>query len=280
MLESADLSGHVALVTGGRRGIGRAIARRLGACGARVVISGEKRSDEGVEETLASFGQAGIPVAFVTCDLADEGSRSELVRRASEPFGPVDILVNNAAVGGHGTAPSDISLALRRAIFEVNLQAPIDLTQQALPAMRGRGYGRILNLLSETMREPPIPHSSPPEVVRSLVVYGASKIALERYGFGLAAELFGTGVHVNGLYPHRVCVTEQNSPRALEALRRDPSQAESLEVMAEAAFLLVAGSYTGLSVTSRQLLHSADQPVRSLDGKTVIGDARSVPDLG
>ena len=236
------------------------------------------RARAGLRDFGPDLSLEGLSV-FVDA-LHREAELTELVQRASEPFGPVDILVNNAAVGGHGTAPSDIPLALRPTIFEVNLQAPIDLTQQALPTMRARGYGRILNLLSETMHEQPIPHASPQEVVRSLVVYGASKLALERSTFGLAAELFGTGVQVNGFRPQRVCVTEENSPRALQALSRDPSMAESLEVMAEAAFLLVAGSYTGLSVTSRQLLQSAQQPVRSLDGARVVGDARSVPDLG
>ncbi len=274
-----DLSGHVALVTGGRQGIGRAIARRLSAAGARIVIAAKHRSDERVEETLAAFKAAGVTVGFLDFDLNDAAARGEAIAKAGAFFGPVDILVNNAAVGGIGTKPSDISLETRREIFEVNVQGPIDLIQQALPSMRQKGWGRILNLLSETMREPAIPYSTSPAVVQSLVVYGASKIALERYTLGLAAELFGTGIHVNAIYPHSVCVTENNSPRALAGLKANPSAAESVEMMAEAAYLMIAGDVTGLSMSSRKTLQFHQQPLHALDGKTVIGDAMTVPVL-
>jgi len=111
------------------------------------------------------------------------------------------------------------------------------------------------------------------------VVYGASKSALERYTQGLASELQGSGIAVSGLYPHKVCVTEENSDVARAALRAHPEMAESVEMMAEAALLLVAGPLTGVAMSSRALLHSFQQPLHALDGRTVIGDFNSIPEL-
>lgn len=103
---------------------------------------------------------------------------------------------------------------------------------------------------------------------------------MERVGTGLAHELHGTNICVNGLRPHRVCVTEANSSAALAAMRANPEVAEGLEVMAQAALLLIEGSLTGHSVSSREMLFGSQSPLMSLDGKQVIGDANTLPDLG
>ncbi len=273
-----NLDGHVALVTGGRRGIGRGIARRLAAQGAGVVIGVESRSEDHVDETIALWKSLGRPLGVLEVDLVDDKARSDAVARAGEFFGPIDILVNNAA-GNPRTPPSAMPLADRRQMFELNLHAPIDLVQQALPGMRERRWGRILNILSETIHQSAIPYSGPAQHTHQTAVYGASKSALERYTLGLAAELHGSNIHVNGVYPQRVCVTEANSESALAALRRHPDWGEGLEVMAEAAMLLIAGSVSGVSMSSRRLLQLFQQPLHALDGTTVIGDAHTLPTL-
>jgi NAD(P)-dependent dehydrogenase (short-subunit alcohol dehydrogenase family) len=272
----SSLEGRVAFVTGGRRGIGRAIARRLAAHGAAVVIGVLSRTEDRVDETIEIFARAGHKLAIVESDLIDPAGRSDLIARASEPFGCIDILVNNAA-GNPRAAPSAMSLTDRRRMLELNFHAPVDLTQQSLPSMRKRGWGRILNLLSESIRQAPIPYAQTAGFVHDVVLYGASKASLERYSKGLAAEMHGSGILVNGVYPHRVCLTESNSKAALTAVRASPESAEGLEMMAEAAMLLINGPLTGIAMSSRQLLHAFQQPLYALDGVTVIGDANTIP---
>ena len=231
----SDLSGHVALITGASRGIGRAISRRLAAHGAAVVVSASARSCAGLDETRELICQGGGQAASVEADLANAVTRERLVARAAEYFGPIDILVNNAAAISAYAPPSTIDLPARQAMFEVNLQAPIDLIQQALPAMRSRGWGRILNISSETAQPPPILLAGPARLVHALVLYGASKAALDRYTLGLAAELHGTGITVNSLAPYRIAASESAAQVAALVAKTKPEWVEPLEMMAEGA---------------------------------------------
>jgi NAD(P)-dependent dehydrogenase (short-subunit alcohol dehydrogenase family) len=198
---SALPAGSVALVTGASRGIGRAIARRLAAQGAAVVVHASPRSQAGLDETVALVRAAGGRAAAVAADLADAAARATLLAAAAEPFGAVTVLVNNAAANPAYAPPSRIDLAARHTGFEVNFHAPVDLCQQALPAMKAAGWGRIVNLSSEMAQQPPIPYPGPAKLVHGLVLYGAAKAALERYTVGLAAELHGTGITANALLP-------------------------------------------------------------------------------
>ncbi|MDB5986337.1 MAG: hypothetical protein JWR16_1390 [Nevskia sp.] len=273
-----SLDGRVALVTGARRGIGRAIAQRLAAHGAAVVIASRTAKDEGVEETLASIRQAGGRAAIEPLDLADATFRAGYIARAAAHFGPVDILVNNAATNNY-QKPSAMDDTYRHKLFEVNFHAPIDLIQQALPAMREKGYGRILNITSAGATAMEIPYSGSVQVVLGLVFYGASKAALDRFTLGLATELHGTGIHANALLPCAVVITGGSSPGAIAYLRTNPSAGESVEMMAEAAFLLTVAPLNGRVMKSRQVLEMLQQPLHALDGKTVIGDALTLPKL-
>jgi NAD(P)-dependent dehydrogenase (short-subunit alcohol dehydrogenase family) len=237
------------------------------------------RSESFVDETIEMFARDRHKLAIVECDLSDPLARRDVILRAAAYFGSVDVLINNAAANPR-TPPSAMTLADRRAMFEINLQAPIDLAQQCLPAMRERGWGRIVNLLGDAIRQPPIPYSGSAANSHAIAVFGASKVALERYTLGLAIELGGSGIQVNGVYPHRVCVTEEQTDTARAALQHRPDLAEGVEMMAEAAMMLVAGPLTGISTSSRQLLQTFQQPLMALDGVTVIGDANTIPDLG
>jgi len=270
------LAGRVALVTGASRGIGRAIARRLAAHGAAVVVSASARSQEGLAQTVALIAGAGGRAAAVSADLADAAQRGGLVAAAAAAFGAPDILVNNAAAIPAYAPPSRIDLRARLATFEINFHAPVDLVQQALPAMRERGWGRIVNLSSEMAQQPPIPYPGPAKFVHALALYGASKAALERYTLGLAAELAGSGITANTLAPVKIALSESAEVVARQAAAANPHWVEPLEMMAEAAWLLVAGSYTGLVVKSRELLQLAQAPLHALDGHTVIGDATTL----
>ena len=270
------LSGHVALVTGGRRGIGAAIAKRLAAAGVSVVLAAQTAEDDGLQQTMDAITAAGGRVASTIFDLADGEARAGAVERAAEAFGPIDILVNNAATNNYAP-PSAMDLAFRRLMFEVNTHGPIDLVQQTLPHMKAQGWGRIINITSASREQAELPYSPSHGAI---VVYGASKLALERFTTGLAAELSGTGITTNSYYPTAVCVTGANSEAALTALRKNPQIAESVEMMAEAAMLLMQSGMTGLALPSREVLFLMQSPLHALDGTTVIGDANTLADLG
>lgn len=273
MRAPATLVGRVALVTGASRGIGRAIARRLAAHGAAVVVTASARSQDGLRETCALIESAGGRAAACVADLADESARATLVAQAADSFGAIDILINNAAAITAYAPPSRIDLAARRAMFEINFHAPVDLIQQALPGMRERSWGRIVNLSSEMVRQPPVPYPGPAKFVHALAAYGASKAALERYAAGLAAELHGSGVSVNTLAPYKIARSESAEAVAAQAALLHPDWVEPLEMMAEAAYQLTVGSHNGWLAVSRAVLQRLQVPLHALDGATVIGDA-------
>jgi len=271
------LAGRVALVTGASRGIGRAIAARLAAEGASVVISASRRGAHGdlegtLDEAVSALTAAGAQVAGETADLSDESARADLVARAEAHFGPLDILVNNAAMARWGL-PSQVSLRHRRQLLEVNLHAPVDLAQQALPGMRQRRRGWILNISSHSARQPEVPYRDGPEPVHAIAAYGASKAALERYTRGLAHEVAADGVYVNALAPFAIVLTQEAARFAGGIAARHPDMAEQVEVLVEAALELVTAPHVGRVVHSRQILHEVARPVRGLDGREVLGDA-------
>lgn len=278
-----SLHGRVALVTGASRGIGRAIAQRLAAEGAAVVVCASRLGAHGklagtLEECVAEVTAGGGRAAAVVANLADADERGDLVARAEAAFGPLDILVNNAAMGRWGP-PSTTSLADRRKLLEVNLHAPVDLAQQALPGMRERRRGWILNISSDSARQPAVPYRDTPEAAHAIVAYGASKAALDRYTQGLAHEVAGDGVYVNGLAPVAIVLTQEAARVAGGLARRSPDLVEPVEVMVEAAVELVSERHVGQVASSRPLLHALGRPVRSLDGSRVVGDALMPADL-
>lgn len=272
MSNHLTLQRHVALVTGASRGIGRAIAQRLAAHGAAVVLSSSPRSIVGLRDTATLIENAGGRVSYVEADLADEAERATLLARAAENFGVVDILVNNAAGISSYAPPSKMDLAARRAMFELNFHAPLDLIQQALPSMRAYNWGRIINISSEMAQQPPSPFEGPAKMIHALALYGASKSALERTSLGLAAELDGSGIHVNVLSPYKIAVTEGALEIAKQMVATHPQWLEPVEMMAEACYQLIAGPHHGICTHSRDLLQSLRAPMHALDGITRIGD--------
>jgi NAD(P)-dependent dehydrogenase (short-subunit alcohol dehydrogenase family) len=277
--------GRTAFVTGSSRGIGAALARRLAAEGAAVVVTasqlGPKPNYEGsLQDTVALIEEAGGRAAAVACDLSDGDARADLVKRASDAIGaPIDILVNNAA--GAAFKPASITeLSVRRRTFEINFQAPIDLIQQALPSMRERREGWILNISTASSSQPVIPYVLPRMIIDALTIYGASKAALERATVGLACELSGSGVHVNALSPTAMVPTQDAQAFAGVLMETHPEQIESMETMVEAAVALCHGQLSGLTVLSRDLLHMLQRPVYSLDGRDLLSDAFTVEGRG
>ncbi|WP_419665061.1 SDR family NAD(P)-dependent oxidoreductase [Streptomyces sp. 2-1] len=146
MTEDRPLKGKVALVAGASSGIGASTAEALAAAGASVAIAARRKQELAtVERSLRTHG---VPTAALTVDLAGEGAPEETVAAVERELGPVDILVNNAALARtgpiHETQPRHWDQA-----FRLNLDVPFLLTRAVLPGMRERGYGWIVNISSE-----------------------------------------------------------------------------------------------------------------------------------
>ena len=275
--------GRIALVTGASRGIGRAIARRLAAEGAAVVLSASRLGAHGkqqgtLEEAVAEIRAAGGRAEAVTANLIDEAERSDLVARAEACFGPIDLLVNNAAMA-RWSLPSQTPSRDQRKLFEVNLHAPVELAQQALPGMRARRRGWILNVSSDSARQPGVPYVDTAEAIHVLTAYGTSKAALERYTQGLAHEVAPDGVFVNALAPVAIVLSQEAARHAGHIARRRPDLVEPGELMVEASLELLSGRHVGRVLTSRALLAEVRRDVHSLDGKRRLGDASLAADL-
>jgi len=271
-----ELKGHVALVTGASRGIGRAIAQRFAAEGAAVVVCASRMGAHGdlegtLEDTVAAISAAGGRAAAVACDLTDPAARSDLVARASEPFGPVDILVNNAAAANM-KLPSQATSAERSFMYEVNVNAPVDLAQQALPSMRERGEGWILNISSQSAHQPAVPYRDSQIAALIIGPYGATKAALNRYTEALAHEVAEQGVFVNALAPVAIVMT-QGADYVRDIGRKNPDWVEPVEMMVEAALELCTGRHVGQVVYSRDLVHACGLAVYDLEGRKILGDA-------
>ncbi len=276
------LTNRTALITGASRGIGLAIARRFAAEGAAVVLCASRWGAHGtlngtLEQSVEMIRAAGGAAAGVVCDLSQPDARADLVQRAAEPFGPVDIIVNNAAVS-RMRLPSEVTTSERNWMYDVNLNAPIELAQQALPGMRERGRGWVLNISSASALQPVVPYRDSRAAAHVICAYGATKAALDRYTQGLAHEVASEGIYINALAPENIVLTS-GADYVRDIARRSPDMAEPVEVMAEAALELCSGRHVGRVTYSRRFLHSLGLSVKSLDGKTVLGDAFLPADL-
>ncbi|MEZ5571449.1 MAG: SDR family NAD(P)-dependent oxidoreductase [Halioglobus sp.] len=276
------LANRIALVTGASRGIGLAIARRFAAEGAAVVLCASRWGAHGslhgtLEGAVAQINEAGGRAAGVACDLSDPEARASLVEEAGQHFGAIDIIVNNAAVSKM-RLPSEVTTAERNWMYDVNLNAPIDLAQQALPGMRERGCGWILNISSSSALQPIVPYRDSQIAAHVICAYGSTKAALDRYTQGLAHEVAGAGIYVNTLAPENIVLTS-GADYVRDIARRSPDMAEPVEVMAEAALELCRGHHVGRVTYSRRFLQSLGLPVKSLDGSVVLGDAFLPADL-
>ncbi|HEX4753865.1 MAG TPA: SDR family NAD(P)-dependent oxidoreductase [Solirubrobacterales bacterium] len=187
--------GRTALVTGGGRGIGRAIALALAEQGARVALVSRSVDElESAATEVAALG--GAEPSVIIADMSDPPQVREAARRAAEEIGPLDILINNAAVVWPLGPTAKVDPVEWEAAFGVNVFAVLRMTLEVLPGMVGRGWGRIVDVSSGIVAHP-----------GGMVggnAYAASKAALEAHVVNLAAELEGTGVTVNAFRPGAV----------------------------------------------------------------------------
>jgi 2-dehydro-3-deoxy-L-rhamnonate dehydrogenase (NAD+) len=187
-MNTIDLKNRTAIVTGGARGIGFAIAQRLIASGAAVELWDV--DDAALEKAIAALGGSG-PVRTARVDVTDEASVAKAANAMAGSFGKIDILINNAGITG-GNAPTwELKPEVWRRVIEVNLIGPYLTCHAVAPYMIAAGYGRIVNIASIAGKEgnPNASH------------YSASKAGLIGLTKSLAKELAATGVLVNAVTP-------------------------------------------------------------------------------
>lgn len=256
------LDGKVAVVTGASRGIGREVANVFAEEGAKVVLAartvneGDHPSLTGslttaVEQIRAAGGEAHA----VAADVSKEDDCRRLIEEAKATFGPVDVLVNNAALNYYiPVADYPVSRWVRG--FAVNVHGPFILSQAVLPDMMERRSGAIVNLSSMGAVGPgrgPYQSSGGP---RGGSMYGATKAALERFTQGLAQEVYEYGISVTCVSPSVGVPTEGTVYHGLRKSLDDP-EGEPIRTMANSILLLATeplDKVTGRVCYSQQIL--------------------------
>lgn len=182
------LTGKIALVTGGSRGLGKEIAFSLAREGAKVAICG--RTKETLDETVNEVKKTGAVCIGIVADVSDVSSLGNLHTSVNEALGPIDILVNNA--GGTRSREDIIGTALEdfKDTFDLNVFGAFELMQQVIPSMRSKGSGRIINIASIWGRE-----------YGGNISYMSAKAALIAASKHAAISLAKDGILVNSIAP-------------------------------------------------------------------------------
>ena len=259
-----------ALVTGSSRGIGSAIALRLGMAGMTVGVTARTLDPHPkvpgtIRATIKAIEDAGGQAVPIVADINDPHSRATLIEEAHDKLGSLDILVNNAGVL-FGEPNSQLSEKRLQLMYEVLVHAPFDLSQRVVPIMKAQGRGWILNISSVGALQVP----GPPFDRRPPGMYGAFKRAVEGMTNGFAVELYDDNIAVNCLSPTDVVPTPgfvmTSGPNSTAVL-------EGPEIIAEAALSLVTGDpqvLTNRIVFSQEWVAEAGlnpQPLPPLEGQ-------------
>jgi gluconate 5-dehydrogenase len=226
-----DLTGRTALVTGGGSGLGLAIALGLARAGARVAINGRDRAK--LDAAAVRMAQEGAAPLLAPFDVADLAAARAGVAAVEAAFGRLDILVNNAAVNRRGPVDGYAEDDWRM-LMAINVDGPFHVTQAALPGMKARRQGKVVNIcsLASDLGRP------------NIVPYAVSKGGLKQFTRALAVELAPHNVQVNGIAPG-FFRTEMNAALVADAEfsawveRRTPAGrwAEPHEIAGAAVFL-------------------------------------------
>ncbi len=230
------LRGHVALVTGGSRGIGAAIVKALGEAGCSVAVNYRERAAE-AEALAKNIVTAGGRSIAVAADVSKPEAVREMVARASDALGPVDILVNNAGIA-LVRGVDDLTEADFDETIAVNLKSVFLCTQAALPGMRAKKWGRIVNISSGAARGAGAigPH------------YNASKAGVEGLTRGYAARLVKDGITVNAVAPSLI-ETDMMKGQPQLVSRIPLGRFGTPEEVASAVLMLIDNAYmTGQTV--------------------------------
>ncbi|HSJ09916.1 MAG TPA: SDR family oxidoreductase [Longimicrobiales bacterium] len=187
-----DMKGRVAVVTGGSRGIGYAIAEAFAEAGALVVI-GARTADDVERAAKELSGRHDGRVVGMTCDVRSQEDCEALVKRAVDEFGALDILINNAGIGRFASV-ADMKPDDWRAVIETNVNSLFYCTHAALPHLKARGTSWVINIGSLAGKNP-FPNGG---------AYNASKFALIGFSEALMQEVRHDGVRVSYIMPGSV----------------------------------------------------------------------------
>ncbi|MBY0509542.1 MAG: SDR family NAD(P)-dependent oxidoreductase [Rhodospirillaceae bacterium] len=274
---SQALKGRVAIVTGASRGIGQAIAQRLGAEGATVVIAARSLSQtkDGLagtlDDTAKLIEQSGGKAIKIACDVEDARSRAQLIDETLKLAGRLDVLVNNAGRAVHAKL-DEFTGAQALSQTEQYLLAPFDLTRLAVPHMRKQGKGWIINVGSSTAFMPEGPPWDRYTTHGGAALYAALKASIHRLTVSLAAELQADNISVNIVAPVGAILTP--GVEALGVITEETkAYVEPADHIAEAAVVFATAepkTLTGQIAMSYMYLDQIKRSTRSLDGKTVI----------
>ena len=236
MTITPDLNGHVALVTGGSRGIGAAIATALAGAGAAVAVNYRQRADE-ADAVVAQIKRSGGRAIAVGADVSQALAVAELVDHVAFALGPIDILINNAGMaivrGIDDLTESDFDVTI-----SVNLKSAFLCTQTVLPSMRAKKWGRIVNISSGAARG----------AGAIGVHYNASKAGLEGLTRGYAARLVKEGITVNAVAPSLI-ETDMMRGRADLASRIPLGRLGQPDEVAQAVLMALGNDYmTGQTI--------------------------------
>jgi 3-oxoacyl-[acyl-carrier protein] reductase len=236
MTVKPDLNGHIALVTGGSRGIGAAIATALAGAGAAVAVNYRERAAE-ADAVVAKIDDIGGRAIATAADVSQATNVAKMVDHVASVLGPIDILVNNAGMaivrGIEDLTESDFDRTIA-----VNLKSAFLCTRAVLPAMRAKKWGRIVNISSGAARGGGAIG----------VHYNASKAGMEGLTRGYAARLVKEGITVNAVAPSLI-ETDMMRGRSDLAARIPLGRLGQPDEVAQAVLMVLGNDYmTGQTI--------------------------------
>ena len=237
------LDSKVAIVTGSSRGLGKAIAIGFAREGASVAVAARTEVDNKklpgtIYQTVDEIKASGHDALAVRCNVADEQSVNDMVENVMAHFGHIDILVNNAGIA-YGATVLELPLKRWELVLRVNLTGTFLCARAVLPKMVEQRRGSIINISS-------IAATDLEGQDFTGLVYGVSKAGIERFTWGLAAEVGKDNIAVNTIKPKQTVDTEGMRINLPEA---DWSQWVSPEIMVKAAVFLATQDATGVTGT-------------------------------
>jgi NAD(P)-dependent dehydrogenase (short-subunit alcohol dehydrogenase family) len=255
-----ELTGRIALVTGGGRGIGRAIAVSLAGAGADVAISG--RNADVLDETVGAIRAIGRRAAAVVCDVGERSQVDAMVTRVKKDLGDPLILVNNAGIAGSAKL-SDTTDDMWEAMLRVNATGAFYCMRAVVPMMVEAKWGRVINVASIAAK------AGAPYIA----AYAASKHALLGLTRAVAAEVAARGVTVNAVCPGYVDTEMTDRSAAFISVRtsRDETDARKiLEGFSPQKRLMTADEVAGLAT------YLCSEAARGINGQSLVIDGGAV----